>query len=85
LILIRFLGNCRKVMGCSSLEYNKSHASINEIVSFLDKSASGDRTPFDHDNILVVVNGVHSSLLDVNESLVRDGDIVTVAPLIHGG
>jgi hypothetical protein len=72
-------------MGCSSLEYNKSPASINEIVSFLDKSADGDRTPFDHDNILVVVNGVHSSLLDVNESLVRDGDIVTVAPLIHGG
>jgi molybdopterin converting factor small subunit len=32
-----------------------------------------------------VVNGVDSSLLDANESLVGDGDIVTVIPIIHGG
>jgi molybdopterin converting factor small subunit len=85
LILIRLLGRYKKVMGCSSLKYKKHPASINEIVSFLDGSASGYNTVFKRDNFLIVVNGIDSSLLDANESLVRDGDIVTVIPIIHGG
>jgi molybdopterin converting factor small subunit len=85
LILIRLLGRYKKAMGCSSLKYRKHPASINEIVSFLDGSVSGYNTFFKRDNFLIVVNGVDSSLLDANESLVRDGDIVTVIPIIHGG
>jgi molybdopterin converting factor small subunit len=65
--------------------YEKYPTSINEIVSFLDKSASGHGATFSPDNILVVVNGVDSSILDASESLVQDGDIVTVVPIIHGG
>lgn len=85
MILIRLLGSCKKIIGCSSLAYEKHPTSINEIVSYLDKSASANGTDFSPDNILVVVNGVDSSILDANESLVQDGDIVTVVPIIHGG
>ncbi|MFZ0204331.1 MAG: MoaD/ThiS family protein [Nitrososphaeraceae archaeon] len=85
MILIRLLGRYKKAMGCSSLKYRKHPASINEIVSYLDGSVSGYNTFFKRDNFLIVVNGVDSSLLDANESLVRDGDIVTVIPIIHGG
>lgn len=85
MILIRLLGRYKKAMGCSSLKYKKHPASINEIVSYLDGSVSGYNTFFKRDNFLIVVNGVDSSLLDTNESLVRDGDIVTVIPIIHGG
>ena len=65
--------------------YEKHPTSINEIVSFLDNSASGYGTAFSPDNVLVVVNGVDSSILDANDALVQDGDIVTVVPIIHGG
>lgn len=85
MILIRLLGNCKKVIGCSSLLYEKQSASINEIVSFLEKSALGSKANFSQDNHLLVVNGVDSSLLDTNESLVQDGDTVTVVPIVHGG
>ena len=67
------------------MKYKKHPASINEIVSYLDGSVSGYNTFFKRDNFLIVVNGVDSSLLDANESFVRDGDIVTVIPIIHGG
>lgn len=83
--MIRLLGSYKKALGCSSLKLKKDSASINEIVSFLGKSVSGNDTDFRRDNFLIVVNGIDSSLLDTNESLVNDGDIVTVIPIIHGG
>jgi molybdopterin converting factor small subunit len=85
LILITLLGNCKKVMGYSSLLLEKQSASINEIVSFLEKTASESKANFSIDNHLLVVNGIDSSLLDTNESLVQNGDTVTVVPIIHGG
>jgi molybdopterin converting factor small subunit len=83
--MIRLLGSYKKALGCSSLKLKKHSASINEIVSFLGRSVSGYDTDFKRDNFLIVVNGIDSSLLDANESLVKDGDIVTVIPIIHGG
>jgi molybdopterin converting factor small subunit len=72
-------------MGFSSLHLEKQSASINEIVSFLEKSALDSKANFSIDNHLLVVNGVDSSMLDTNESLVQNGDTVTVVPIVHGG
>jgi hypothetical protein len=72
-------------MGYSSLLLEKQSASINEIVSFLEKTALESKANFSIDNHLLVVNGIDSSLLDTNESLVQNGDTVTVVPIIHGG
>jgi molybdopterin converting factor small subunit len=83
--VIRLLGGYKKALGCSSLEFKKHSASINDIVSFLGRSISGYDIDFKRDNFLIVVNGIDSSLLDINESLVKDGDIVTIIPIIHGG
>ena len=72
-------------MGFSSLLLEKQSASINEIVSFLERSALESKANFSRDNHLLVVNGVDSSLLDTNESLIQNGDTVTVVPIVHGG
>lgn len=85
MILIRFIGNCKKVVGHSSLVYEKNPASINEIVSFMNRVALSPETKLKRDNILMVVNGVDSSVLNADELLVQDGDVVTVVPVVHGG
>lgn len=85
MILIRFLGNCKKIAGQSSLVYEKHPASINEIVSFMNRVALSPETKLKRDNILMVVNGVDSSVLNADELLVHDGDVVTVVPVVHGG
>lgn len=72
-------------MGFSSILLEKQSASINEIISFLEKSALESKANFSKDNHLLVVNGVDSSLLDTNESLVQNGDTVTVVSIVHGG
>lgn len=65
--------------------YEKNPASINEIVSFMNRVASSPETKLKRDNILMVVNGVDSSVLNADELLVQDGDVVTVVPVVHGG
>jgi molybdopterin converting factor small subunit len=82
LITINFLGNCKKIMGCSSLKYEKHPASINDIVSFVSRAASSSEA---RNDFLIVINGIDSSVLNAEEQLLQDGDLVTVVPVIHGG
>lgn len=65
--------------------YEKNPASINEIVSFMNRVALSPEAKLKRDNILMVVNGVDSSVLNADELLVQDGDVVTVVPVVHGG
>lgn len=51
----------------------------------MNRVASSPETKLKRDNILMVVNGVDSSVLNADELLVRDGDVVTVVPVVHGG
>jgi molybdopterin converting factor small subunit len=85
LVTINFLGNCKKIMGCSSLKYEKHPASINDIVSFVSRAASSSEASAIRNDFLIVINGVDSSVLNAEEQLLQDGDLVTVVPVIHGG
>jgi len=85
LITIKLLGGAKKAIGSSSLVYEKPTASIAEIVSFLQRNATTSYENLKCDNILVVINGVESSALSGNETLVEQGDIVTIVPIVHGG
>jgi hypothetical protein len=40
---------------------------------------------FEERNILIAVNGIQSSLIPRFEQVIKNGDVVTVASLIHGG
>jgi molybdopterin converting factor small subunit len=72
-------------MGCSSLKYKKHPASINDIVSFVNRAASSPEVSVMRDDFLIVINGVDSSVLNSEEQLLQDGDLVTVVPVVHGG
>ncbi|MDQ3840187.1 MAG: MoaD/ThiS family protein [Thermoproteota archaeon] len=85
MISIHFLGNFKKRTGCSSLEYDKYPASINDIISFVNRSASNAGVDLRQDNLLMAVNGVDSSVLNADEKLLQDGDLVTIVPVVHGG
>lgn len=51
----------------------------------MNRVALSPETKLKRDNILMVVNGVDSSVLNADELLVHDGDVVTVVPVVHGG
>jgi molybdopterin converting factor small subunit len=84
LINIKLLGGIKKAVGKPSLVLDKRLTSISEILKFLKENVS-DQNIFDADNILVTINGADSSMLPKDESIVNEGDNITIVTIVHGG
>ncbi|MDE1829785.1 MAG: MoaD/ThiS family protein [Thaumarchaeota archaeon] len=67
------------------LSIDKNSISVHDLLDYLQNSVPKDKPAFDIRNILVAVNGADSSALQGNETLIKDGDIVSIIPVIHGG
>ena len=84
LITINMFGGAKKIVGTSSLVFNRSIASISEILEFLQKNAV-DSKILDSNNILIAVNGIETSALSGNDTIAKTGDVITIVSVVHGG
>ena len=84
LITIKMFGGAKKIVGTSSLVFNRSIDSISEILEFLQKNAV-DSKILDVNNILIAVNGIESSALSGNDTIAKTGDVITIVSVVHGG
>lgn len=84
LITINMFGGAKKIVGTSSLVFNRSIASISEILEFLQKNAVESKI-LDVNNILIAVNGIESSALSGNDTIAKTGDVITIVSVVHGG
>jgi hypothetical protein len=84
MITIKLLGPIQRAYDLDTISLDKSDVSISNIISYLrDRAANPDL--IEERNILIAVNGIQSSLLPRFEPVIKNGDVVTVASLIHGG
>jgi len=84
LITINLLGGAKKAVGTSLVILEKPTASISDILKLLGSQAKDSRI-FNSNNLLIAINGVESSVLSGNDTLVQTGDKVTIVPVVHGG
>lgn len=84
MITINMFGGAKKIVGTSSLVFNRSIASISEILEFLEKNAIESKI-LDVNNILIAVNGIESSALSGNDTIAKTGDVITIVSVVHGG
>jgi sulfur carrier protein ThiS len=84
LITINLLGGAKKIVGSSTIVFDKSIASISEILAFLQQNAI-DSKILDEKNILIAVNGIESSALSGNNTVAKTGDVITIVSVVHGG
>lgn len=84
MITINIFGGAKKIVGTSSLVFNRSIASISEILEFLQKNAVESKI-LDVNNILIAVNGIESSALSGNDTIAKTGDVITIVSVVHGG
>ena len=85
MITIKFLGGAKRSFASDKLSIDKDSISVHDLLDYLQNSVPKDKPAFDARNILVAVNGADSSALQGNETLIKDGDIVSIIPVIHGG
>src|SRR5574342_12248 len=85
MITVKLLGGAKKALSTDKLGFEKDNSTISELLDYLQTRIPKNTPVLDVKNILVAVNGIDSSTLDGFETKIKDGDIVSIIPVIHGG
>lgn len=83
MIIIKLLGGAKKTF--PQYTPDTSETTISKLLHDMVQNLPPNTPMPDTKNILVAVNGVDSSALDGRDTLIRDGDVVSIIPIIHGG
>ena len=84
MIIIKLVGGAKKSFNSDQLQIEKFDISVNELLQLLLKIKPVN-TNFDVENILIAINGSDSSAMNGKDTIVHDGDVVSIIPVIHGG
>lgn len=85
MILIKLVGGAKKSFFTDKLKIDKSDMSIKELLDLLLELKPADAPNLDVENMLIAVNGVDSSALEGRMTKIKNDDIVSIIPIIHGG
>jgi len=82
---VKFVGGARKSFLTEQLKIDKSDISIQELIDLLLVLKPVDSPKLDTDNILIAINGSDSSAMDGKYTKIKNNDLVSIIPVIHGG
>jgi len=82
---VKFVGGARKSFLTEQLKIDKSDISIQELIDLLLALKPVDSPKLDTDNILIAINGSDSSAMDGKYTKIKNNDLVSIIPVIHGG
>ena len=79
------MGGAKKSFSTDKILLEKTNLKITELFEHLIQIKPSDTLEFDTNNLLVAINGVDSSVLDGYNTSLKDNDVVSIIPIIHGG
>ena len=85
MITVKLLGGAKKSLSADKLEIEKDGSTVAELIEFLQQSIPKNMPSLDVKNMLVAINGVDSSALQGFATKLKNGDVVSIIPVIHGG
>ncbi len=85
MITVKFLGGAKKSFSVDSLIIEKNDLTIEQLLDYLVKNKPDNDNKLDVHNLLVAVNGIDSSAIDGQLTKLKNNDIVSIIPIIHGG
>lgn len=82
---VKFVGGAKKSFPAEHLEIDKSDISIQELINLLLELKPLDSPDLDTDNVLIAINGADSSAMNGRSTIIKNNDLVSIIPIIHGG
>ena len=82
---VKFVGGAKKSFPIEHFKIDKSDITIQELITLLSELKPGDTPELDTDNVLIAINGADSSAMDGKSTKIKDNDLVSIIPIIHGG
>ncbi|KAF6246212.1 thiamine biosynthesis protein ThiS [Nitrosopumilus sp. b3] len=85
MITVKLVGGAKKSFLTENLQIDKSDIPIKELLKLLLELKPVDSPKLDIENILIAINGVDSSAMDGKSTIIKNNDLVSIIPVIHGG
>ncbi len=85
MITIILLGGAKKSFSTDKLEIEYGSMTVSKLIELLQKRIPKNLPKLDVKNMLIAINNVDSSTLEGLETVLKDGDVVSIIPVIHGG
>lgn len=85
MIIIKLVGGAKKSFFTDELKIDKFDISIQELLDLLLELKPVNTPNLDVENILIAVNGVDSSAMEGKMTKLKNDDVVSIIPVIHGG
>lgn len=79
------MGGAKKIFSTDYVEIERTDITIEQLLNLLTKNNSNNDNKLDTNNLLVAVNGIDSSAMDGYLTKLKQGDVVSIIPIIHGG
>jgi molybdopterin converting factor small subunit/tRNA threonylcarbamoyladenosine modification (KEOPS) complex Cgi121 subunit len=83
--MIKLVGGAKKSFLTDELKIDKYDISIQELLALLLNLKPISTPNLDIENILIAINGVDSSAMDGKTTKIKNNDVVSIIPVIHGG
>ena len=85
MIAVKLVGGAKKSFDSDQFQIEKSDITVNELLEHLLKIKPNNTSELDVENLLIAINGSDSSAMDGRDTIISDGDVVSIIPVIHGG
>ena len=85
MITVKLVGGAKKSFLQDQLVIDASDITILELFDLLLKLKPDNSLDFDIKNILIAINGVDSSAMNGQSTIIKNNDLVSIIPVIHGG
>lgn len=85
MIRIEFVGGAKKLFATHTLDLDRQEIVISDLFKALHDMRLDGAPELDPKNTLVAINGSDTSVTGGILSVARDGDTVSIIPVIHGG
>jgi len=85
MIKIKLLGGAKKSFPTDNFDIENDSLTVSQLIQLLQKSVPKDLPQLDIKNILIAINGVDSSTLEGLATVLKDRDVVSIIPVVHGG
>ena len=82
---VKFVGGAKKSFPVEELKIDQSNLTIQELINLLLELKPTDTPKLDTDNVLIAINGADSSAMDGKSTMIKENDLVSIIPVIHGG
>ena len=85
MITVKLVGGAKKSFLTENLFINRSDITIQELLTLLLELKPADLPKLDVENILIAINGIDSSAINGKSTMIKNNDLVSIIPIIHGG